>query len=157
MASDRLRHSCPWPLLTNLLLIAFFAAAVSAGPIEEIRSASDTAKALVQRAIAEEDGAALATVFAEDGVVIAPTGEVLKGRLTLKASAMLLMMTLGGGDLKVTRHNLNLIDSTGYETGAFTFRRTGSDKSEKAWVGRYTVIWEREAGQWKIARAIGIL
>lgn len=157
MASDRLQHTCLWALLPNLLLMAGFAMTVSAGPIEEVRSASDTAKALVQRAIAEEDGAALATVFAEDGVLIAPTGEVLKGRLTLKASAMLLMMTLGGGDLKVTRHTINLIDSTGYETGAFTFRRTGSDKSEKAWVGRYTVIWEKEAGLWKIARAIGIL
>ena len=157
MVFDKLRHMCPRILSANLLLIAWLATTVSAGPIEEIRNASDTAKAIVQRAIAEEDGAALAIVFAENGAVIAPTGEVLKGRLTLKASAMLLMMTLGGGDLKITRHNLNLIDSTGYETGAFTFRRTGSDKSEKAWVGRYTVIWEKEAGQWKIARAIGIL
>ena len=139
------------------LVVAWHPMLVQAGPIEEIRLASDSARLVVQRAIAEEDGATLASVFTEGGAVISPTGEVLRGRLTLKASAMLLMMTLGGGDLKVTRHNLNLIDSTGYETGGFTFRRTDSDPQEKARVGRYTLIWEKEAGKWKISRAIGIL
>jgi ketosteroid isomerase-like protein len=124
---------------------------------DDLRSASDSASSVVQRALAEEDGAALASVFTENGALISPTGEVLKGKLTLKASAMLLMMTLGGGDLTLKRHNLNLLDSVGYETGSFTFREDDSEKDDRGWVGRYTVIWEKENGQWKISRAIGIL
>jgi ketosteroid isomerase-like protein len=124
---------------------------------DDLRSASDSARVRVERALVEEDGAALSSVLAENGAVISPTGEVLKGKLTLKASALLLMMTLGGGDLTLKRHNLNLLDSTGYETGSFTFRKADSGKDDRDWVGRYTVIWEKENGQWKISRALGIL
>jgi ketosteroid isomerase-like protein len=124
---------------------------------EDLRLASDSAGATVRRALSEEEGTVLASVFTENGAVISPSGEVLRGRMTLKASAMLLMMTLGGGDLTLKRHNLNLLDSTGIETGSFTFRKADAAKDDRGWVGRYTVIWERENNQWKISRAIGIL
>lgn len=130
---------------------------LTAAALDDLRSASDSARARVERALVEEDGAALSSVFAENGAVISPTGEVLRGKLTLKASAMLLIMTLGGGDLTLKRHNLNLLDSTGIETGSFTFRKADSGKDDRGWVGRYTVIWEKENNQWKISRAIGIL
>lgn len=130
---------------------------LAAAALDDLRAASDSARAVVQRALVDEDGSVLSSVFTENGAVISPTGEVLKGRLTLKASAMLLMMTLGGGDLTLKRHNLSLLDSTGYETGSFTFRKADSGKDDRNWVGRYTVIWEKENGQWKISRAIGIL
>ena len=154
------------PILTaflrNGVCIGFVLVGLSYGKLaaavpDDLRSASDSARTVVQRALVEEDGAALSSVFTENGAVISPTGEVLKGKLTLKASAMLLMMTLGGGDLTLKRHNLNLLDSTGYETGSFTFRKADSGKDDRDWVGRYTVVWEKENNQWKISRAIGIL
>jgi len=166
---DRRRARCPREVSTRLKAFAWRSVCVgivlaglsygelTAAALDDLRSASDSARAVVQRALAQEDGAVLSSVFTENGAVISPTGEVLKGRLTLKASAMLLMMTLGGGDLTLKRHNLSLLDSTGYETGSFTFRKADSGKDDRNWVGRYTVIWEKENDQWKISHAIGIL
>jgi ketosteroid isomerase-like protein len=140
-----------------LLLAGLSYGNLQAAVPDDLRLASDSASATVRRALSEEEGSTLASVFTENGAVISPSGEVLRGRMTLKASALLLMMTLGGGDLTLKRHNLNLLDSTGIETGSFTFRKAEAAKDDRGWVGRYTVIWEKENNQWKISRAIGIL
>ena len=143
--------------LTAGIMLAISIGDLNAAVPDDLRIASDSAGVVVRRALSEEDGSELASVFAENGAVISPTGEVLRGKLTLKTSAMLLMMTLGGGDLTLKRHNLNLLDNTGIETGSFTFRKAEAAKDDRGWVGRYTVIWEKENNQWKISRAIGIL
>ncbi len=117
---------------------------------------SDAAHAAVREALIEEDGAKLASIFTEDGAIISPDGRLLRGRLTIRASASLLFLTSGGGELETTRHNLTIIDSVGYETGRFIFRRAAGDRQIIAWSGRYTIIWQPEGGRWKVARAIGL-
>ena len=126
-----------------------------AGDLDDVTAASDSLQAVVREALAEEDGGLLASIFTEDGAVISPDGRVVRGRLTLRASATLLFMTMGGGEIEIKRSAISLIDSTAYETGRFVFTRTG-DESGDIWRGSYAAIWQREAGRWKVHRAIGL-
>lgn len=140
-----------------LALIIGFAAArpCQANDLEDVTAASDSLRTILASALADEDSDRLASLFTEDGAVITPTGRVVKGRLTLKTSAALLFMTMGGGEIEIKRSSISLIDHTAYETGQFVFRRSG-DKADKTWQGSYTAVWKREAGQWKIAVAMGL-
>lgn len=127
-----------------------------AGEIEAVTAASDRAQATIQEAVIDKDGASLASVFTENGAVVAPSGQVVRGRITIRASATLLFLTLGGGHLELTRDNLSLIDNTAYETGRYSFRRTGPAQKDRVWTGSYTAIWLVEEDRWRIDRLIGL-
>ena len=148
----------------KILSLSFFLALVTgiitggtsrAGDLEDVTAASDSIQVVISKALADEDGALLASIFTEDGAVISPDGSVVRGRMTLRASAALLFMTMGSGEIEINRHNISLIDSIAYETGRFVFRRSGDD-TKQALQGSYTAVWRQEIGTWKIACTIGL-
>lgn len=156
-----LSRRCPARLILTLtfsaaVLVQFGWTAALAGNLEDVRAASDSAGATIRKAVVDEDGTALASVFTEDGAIISPNGQVIRGRLTIKTSATLLFLTMGGGSLDLVRQGISLIDSTAYETGHYSFRRSDDESTDQTWSGRYTVIWQREVGRWKIDRIIGL-
>ena len=126
-----------------------------ADDLADVTVASDSMKTVIRKALTDENGGLLASIFTEDGAVISPDGRVIRGQITLRTSATLLFLTMGGGEIEINRHSLSLIDSTAYETGRFVFKRSG-DETNQIWQGSYTAIWQREAGQWKVARALGL-
>lgn len=148
----------PGRVLTWLIPLMFLlgSSSLPANDLEDVTAASDAAHITIRQALAEEDGGLLASVFTDDGAIISPSGQVIRGRLTIRTSATLLFLTMGGGDLKVTRNGINIIDSTAYETGQYTFRRTGNEAEDRAWSGRYTALWRKETGEWRVSRAIGL-
>ena len=145
-----------FPGLTLAFFLAMGTVGMSAG-VDDLRSASDSALIKVQRAVANEDSEILASVFTEDGAVTVPTGQIIRGRTTIRSMAALMMMTWGGGNLKVTRDTLGLRETTGHEIGRYVFRRSVKDRPDQLWSGGYTVVWEKEAGEWKISRISGLL
>jgi ketosteroid isomerase-like protein len=124
---------------------------------DALRSASDSARSTVQQALIREDAETLASVFSENGSVVVPTGQTIHGRTTIKSMAALMMMTWGGGKLKITRDSLQVKDSTGYEIGRFAFRRAVKDMPDQVWSGGYTAIWGMEEGIWRISRVTGLM
>jgi len=126
-----------------------------AGDLEDVTAASDSIQMVISRALADEDGTLLTSIFTEDGAVISPDGRVVRGRMTLRASATLLFMTMGSGKIEINRHSISLIDSIAYETGRFVFRRSADD-TKQVLQGAYTAVWSQEIGTWKIACAIGL-
>lgn len=146
-------------------LFAFFPAvaafvwtpSVAAESLVALRSASDSAKIIVQKAVAQEESEPLASVFTEDGSIVVPTGQVIRGRTTIRSMAALMMMTWGGGNLQVTRDTLQVRDSTGHEIGRFVFRRQVANQPDQVWSGSYTVVWQTESGVWRMSRVTGLL
>ena len=120
---------------------------------DDVIAASDAAARTVVKAVIEEDADLLASVFTENGALIAPDGRRIQGRSTIKASATLLFLTLGGGELKTARLTLSVIDGTAYETGDYVFRK---DKDKPAIKGKYVVVWKQEENRWKVAVVIGL-
>lgn len=145
---------------TGLLAAAIWSVltpSIMADSMKDLRAASDSARGLVQKAVADENAEALSSIFTENGSVVTPTGQSIKGQLTIKTMAMLMMMTWGGGQLQVDRDSLMVRDSTGYEIGKFSFRRSPKNQPEQRWSGSYTVVWEREKSLWKVSRATGLM
>ncbi len=143
------------PCLPLVSLVLLLATPLSAEVLEDITAASDAAKGTVEQALADQDGGLLASIFTDDAVVISSRGATIKGRSTIRASATLAFLTMGSGQLEVSRRYISVVDSTGYETGNYLFRRGGDDEPGQTFSGRYTVIWELEEGAWKIGRALG--
>jgi ketosteroid isomerase-like protein len=125
--------------------------------VDDLRSASDAALTKVQEAVAQEDSETLASVFTENGSITVPSGQTIRGKTTIRSMGALMMMTWGGGDLKVTRDTLGLKETTGHEIGRFVFRRPVKDQKDQIWSGGYTAVWEKEAGVWRISRISGLL
>ncbi len=142
-----------------LLSVSCFAwtSVTAAGSLAQLRTASDSARQIVQQALASEESDPLASVFTEDGSVVVPTGQVIRGRTTIGSMAALMMMTWGGGNLQTTPDSLAVRDSTGYEIGRFVFRRQVKNLPDQVWAGGYTAVWQIEKGAWKISRVTGLL
>ena len=144
-------------LLVCLLLgWAFPAGRAWAGAVDEVMAASDVAQRTVIRALKESDGGALASVFTSDAAVITPHGQSFEGRLTIRTTATLMLAAFGGGELTITRQSLAVVDGVPYESGHYTFKRRLENDRVQTYSGRYTLIWKREDGAWKVYRAIGI-
>lgn len=145
-------------LMTTVLLIGLVLGLtpVGAADLTKITAASDKAAARVSKALLEEDAGVLVSIFTEDGAIIAPSGQMIRGRLTIKTSASLLFMTMGGGKLKINRRNISIIDNNAYETGRYTFQQGDEDSPAKAFTGSYTIVWLKEQGEWKVDRLIGL-
>ena len=124
---------------------------------DAVLAASNAAGRTVREAVLEEDGEKLATVFTENAALIAPDGRRVQGRTTIRASATLLFLTLGGGELNRTRLTMNMVDGVAYETGSYEFFKDPGDKQASAIKGKYVVVWKQEQNLWKIAVAIGLL
>jgi uncharacterized protein (TIGR02246 family) len=124
--------------------------------IADVTAASDSAHATVITALQKSDGAKLASVFTGDGAVITPYGQSFEGRLTIRATATLMLTAFGSGKLTITRQSISVVDGVPYETGQYRFTRRLEKNRTQRYTGRYTLIWKREDGVWKVYRAIGI-
>lgn len=150
---------CLSRLLTARVVLTWLLVGITpvlAADQDDVTTASNNAAAKVSQALLDEDAQKLASIFSDDGAIIVPSGQMIRGRLTIKASASLLFMTMGGGKLKINRSNISILDSNAYETGRYTFHKGEGDAQVEAWNGSYTIVWLFEEGQWKVDRLIGL-
>ena len=143
-------------LLVSILVLNSRPPALSAANLDSVLAASDAAHVIVSAAIAEGDGGKLASVFASDGAVMSPGGQTIEGKLTIRATATLLLTTMGTGTLIINRHDLSMIENRAYETGEYTLKQPVDDNKYRTYSGRYTIIWIQEDSVWKIYRVIGL-
>lgn len=139
-----------------LAVLALSAAPVVAEELDDLKAASDSVHKTIVAALADENSRLLASVFTDEGAIIAPTGESMLGRLTIRASATLLFLSVEAGEVDVDRYSLNIIDGEGYETGRYLYKEPRGDAGERQFMGRYTLIWQKEDGRWRVHRAIAI-
>ena len=137
-----------------LLGVAFAAAGIAAQgkddpAIAKVRSAYQTA-------IGSQDGAALAKLYAADGVEMPPNAPAAKGRAAIEAfhkafgqQWMMHGMTITSTETKVT-------GDTAYDVGTYKqslmAQKTGAMVEDK---GKYIVLLKKDAGgAWLISHAI---
>jgi uncharacterized protein (TIGR02246 family) len=97
------------------------------------------------------DFAKVASLYAENAYVLPPGSGVIKGRSNIQA-----FWTKAGeglGDVKlVTVEVTPLSGSAAREIGTFTGRTKGASPQDVG--GKYVVIWQKEADQWRITTDI---
>lgn len=97
------------------------------------------------------DIASLASLYAEDAVILPPGAEMMKGRTAIQAFWKSAAEQLG--DAKLTAVDVKPLGSNAArEIGTFSLRTKGSQPQEIT--GKYVVVWEKAGSDWKLATDI---
>jgi len=143
-------------LIATIGLLCLFSGPLLADEFEGLKATSDSTLEFLQKAIEEKDSDPVLSILTSDAAIITTHGKVVQGYLTMKTSLTAIFFLAGNYKVEIKRHSLNLIDSVGYETGMYTLRQLMEDGTERQLTGRFTLIWQKEDGTWKIHRAIGL-
>ena len=152
--------------ISTLLLVAFATAnSLTATEPEnktdpalvEVRKAIDKGNAQWVEAWDKADASLIASLFAEDGVLLGRNGKMFKGPKQIFERQKTVMESASKGvKATVTTVDLWLDGTTAYETGIYSykFQENGKPVNEE---GRYVTIWKRQSdGSWKIASDMGV-
>ncbi|MEJ2313110.1 MAG: SgcJ/EcaC family oxidoreductase [Gemmatimonadales bacterium] len=98
------------------------------------------------------DAAALAAMYADEAVVMAPGAEAMQGQEAILGGFGAALDMSGGSQMAITPDEIIPVgDDHAIETG--TFVETGADGSHKDH-GKYLAVWANVDGSWKIVRDI---
>src|SRR3954469_22520738 len=116
----------------------------SADALAEVRSAIDKGNAQWAEGWSKGDAALVASIFAEDGVQLSGSGQLIKGRQQILERQKAAMAGADPGvKVTVTTTNVWLDGETAYETGKYKYEYTEKGKPGKD-EGRYVTIWKRQ-------------
>jgi uncharacterized protein (TIGR02246 family) len=125
--------------------------------LADVRRAIDKGNAQWSEGWAKGDAAMVAAIFAEDGVQLASSGKLIKGRQQILDRQKAAMQGADPGvKVTVTTVNVWLDGDTAYETGKYKYEyiekgKPGTDE------GRYVTIWKRQKdGSWKLSMDMGV-
>ena len=111
----------------------------------------DKLNAEFMAAFAKGDMAAIGQMYTEDAYLLPPDTETVKGRAAIQTFWTNAAAAIG--DLKLTTVDVKPLGSdAAREIGTFTLKTKGDKPQEVA--GKYVVIWEKAAAQWKLATDI---
>jgi uncharacterized protein (TIGR02246 family) len=122
-----------------------------------VRRAIDKGNAEWSEGWAKGDAAMVAAIFADDGVQLASSGKLIKGRRQIQERQSAAMQGADAGvKVTVTTVNVWLDGDTAYETGRYKYEYTEKGKPGTD-EGRYVTIWKRQRdGSWKLSMDIGL-
>jgi uncharacterized protein (TIGR02246 family) len=115
-----------------------------------VRAAIEAANTQAMDAFRRRDAAGLASVYAEQGALLPPNAESVRGRQAIQRTWQ------GAFDAGLTACRIETLDveSAGelaIEEGRYTLYAGDHQVADE---GKYIQIWKREAGQWKSHRDI---
>ena len=133
-------------IIALIALIILASCTTTTGRWNAITAANKTFMATFERA----DAAGMAGHYTENGQLLPPGGDFVKGRPAIQA------VWQGFMDMGIKAVNLETIEVEGHfntatEVGKYTI--TGED-GKVIDTGKYVVIWKRERGQWRLHRDI---
>ncbi len=95
------------------------------------------------------DYESLVNMYCEDGIILPPGADLIKGREEIKKRWILPEgVTIPYHEISPVE--IQIIDDYAYDLGYYEGRTLKKDNSESEWKGKYLIIWKKEDGQWKI-------
>lgn len=141
-----------------LLLAAFVPAQekkaspdASSSPLfEEAKAAIEKGNRHWVESFEKGDAAAVAAIFAEDGIWLGGSGKVHKGQMLSERVKAFMKYYGAGVKLAVTSTNVWVDGETAYETGKYVYKYQKDGKTAVD-EGRYATVWKRHKdGSWKL-------
>jgi uncharacterized protein (TIGR02246 family) len=109
-------------------------------------------KNALTEAVIRKDPAALATLFAEDAVVVEPNGRILEGRAAIEARIAEVLPQVQAYSLSPRR--LEESEELAYDQETFGLTLAGVDGSIRNLTGHHLVVLRRQpGGNWTIVRS----
>ncbi len=119
---------------------------------EATRSAIEETNAQFAAAAGRGDTAAMAALYTEDAVVLAPNVELMRGRQAIKALFDGLLQQMGAPQLTIRTIQLDELGDAACEVGAYTLKAQPPGGEPINDNGKTVVIWKRQGdGSWKMA------
>lgn len=97
------------------------------------------------------DAAAIAALYAEDAVVMAPGAESAKGRAAIEGLIKVALEAAGGSKMEIKPTEVMESGDLAVEVGTFT--ESAADGSHRDH-GKYMAIWKKIDGKWVLQRDI---
>lgn len=125
--------------------------------LAEVRRAIDKGNAQWSEGWRKGDAAMISEIFAEDGVQLAGSGKIFKGRKEIRERQQTAMSGADPGvKVTVTTTHVWLDGDTAYESGKYKYEYTEKGKPGVD-EGRYVTIWKKQKdGSWKLAMDMGV-
>ena len=103
------------------------------------------------RAVQARDTAAIAQLYATDGLYMAPDYQALGGRAGAQKGWGMMFATPGSAlTFGPTRVVVAQAGDMAYDIGTYTFTRDGRNGPVED-KGKYLVVWKKQDGAWKVA------
>jgi uncharacterized protein (TIGR02246 family) len=134
-------------VLLGLVVLLFAAGPATAQSVAAIQALNDKWMAAFDKG----DAAAVATMYAEDAVVLPPGHAMVRGRKAIEAFWKEAATQVGDAKL-VTVDVLPLGRRAAREIGTVTLETKAQPPQQI--VGKYAVVWRRVRGQWLLATDI---
>ena len=122
------------------------------------RAAIDSVNAAWLPALQRKDGAAIADAYADDGVLVAATGETDRGRVAIervmREAAERVGTVLGG---KLVQDGITRAGPLIYEWGHAELEIARPGAAPARVTGRYLTVWRQDGdGRWRIIRNLSL-
>lgn len=116
----------------------------------QLRKAIVAANAEFSAAFARGDGAGVAALYATNGKLLQPNGEIVSGREAIKTFWQGAIDS-GLKQIKLETMEVHGAGATVAEVGAYSILAGNGQVLDK---GKYVVVWKREQGKWRLFRDI---
>jgi uncharacterized protein (TIGR02246 family) len=118
--------------------------------VSAIHSAIEAANERFMQAFERADAAGLASLYTEDGQLLAPGAEAARGWEAIRAFWQAAMDSgISAAQLEIAE--IENHGDTAIEVSRYTLLGAGKEVLDQ---GKYIVIWKQERGQWKLHRDI---
>lgn len=137
-------------LSLSLVLLAVLAPGGALLAQEDAAAAIAATNRAFQEAVAAGDAAAVAAVYTEDALLMAPNAPAAQGHEAIQA-AMQEMLDMGVGSLTLTTDEVMDHGDTATEVGRYVLESTDGEHLDH---GKFIVIWKRTGEGWRLHRDI---
>jgi uncharacterized protein (TIGR02246 family) len=157
-------------LASVLLVIAAFALASklaaqapagadSAAVPESVRAMIDSVNAAWIPQLQRKDAAGIAAPYADDGMLVTPTGETFRGRAAVEEAMRTSLARLGTAQVsgRLVQDGITRVGTLIYEWGhaELEISRPGGQPAHSN--GRYLTVWQQDSsGRWRILRNLSL-
>jgi len=114
---------------------------------QAVRSKIEDTNAQFMAALGRGDTAAVAALYTEDGIVMAPNAPMAKGRQAIQALLAGMVEQMGAPELTLRTQQVEEVGDTAFEVGAYTLKAGPVTDN-----GKYVVIWKTQGDDsWRLA------
>ena len=131
--------------LTTLAVITLLVACAEAPQPQTDLDGLKAMRDVVQARLDTRDPATIATLYAENGSVLPPNGDIVKGRAAIEAFWVEFLSS--GISVNVTDTNVHASGDVGYKVGTYTIASAYGELLDE---GKYVEVWHYMDGKWQM-------
>ena len=136
-------------ILMVVLLVGIHCTPTKIDPAQ-LRSEIEAANGKFMDAVSKGDAAGLAGLYTDDGMLMPPNADFMKGGEAIQGFFQTLI-DMGIQEITLESSEVEGYGDTAIEVGMFTLKTAEGQVVDK---GKYIVIWKKVGGEWKLHRDI---